>query len=113
MSQPRSTRGAYPLPDCAVYEGGGFRLSRAVDEQPGVGCGRVIQSPASCGVYRASRSNRSCSVAVGACEGQRLKGILLIHLVLGCISSLLICLVFGFICMRDAIQGNPYQSITC
>lgn len=31
-----------------------------------------------------------------ALEGQKLKGILLMHLILGCLSSILICLVFWF-----------------
>src|SRR5258708_40102187 len=35
-----------------------------------------------------------------ALEGQKLKGILLLHLIFGCISSVLIWLVFGFLLRR-------------
>ena len=43
-----------------------------------------------------------------ALEGQKLKGILLMHLVLGCISSVLICLVF-WIHLR--VRRHPEQSL--
>ena len=35
-------------------------------KQPDAGCGGVFQSSASCGLYCASRGDRSCSVAMGA-----------------------------------------------
>ncbi len=48
-----------------------------------------------------------------ALEGQKLKGILLMHLVLGCLSSMLICLCFGSTRGCDAIQRNPCQDTAC
>ena len=43
-----------------------FDLSRAVDEEPDAGCGRVFQSSAFCSLCCAGRGDRSCSMAVGA-----------------------------------------------
>jgi len=43
-----------------------------------------------------------------ALEGQKLKGILLMHLVLGCLSSLMIWLVFW---IHWRLRGNPDRSL--
>jgi uncharacterized membrane protein len=48
-----------------------------------------------------------------ALEGQKVKGILLMHLVLGCTSSVLIWFVFGSTRVRDAILTNRCQSTAC
>jgi uncharacterized membrane protein len=41
-------------------------------------------------------------------DGQKLKGILLMHLMLGCISSVLICLVF---CIHQRVRRFPEKSL--
>jgi len=43
-----------------------------------------------------------------ALDGQKLKGILLMHLVLGCLSSVLICFVF---CIHFRVQRHPEKSL--
>jgi heme A synthase len=78
-----------------------------VDEEPNAGCGSLFQSSAFCSLCCASRGD-SLAAWQWALEGQKVKGILLMHLVLGCTSSVLICFVF-WIHLR--LRRHPDESL--
>ena len=85
--------GVNPLPHRPVLDGSGVRLHRAVGEAPCSRSGSLLQFPRGRNFDAVGRRDGLLAWQFQL-EGQRLKGILLQHLVLGVVSSLMIGLVW-------------------